>query len=296
LEQPSVELAAFSDAMTDLADDWMRDDSSVHQVLTVATAVKDAGVSLDSLTLFYVSHQIFELSSSDFLALVRPLRRLRILTHVSLPLDDTELECGRIPDAQYVARAKQFRELFAEARNLRILNLELHLISRFSPGNKMPRGARLEDAIGDTTYSHLYELSIGHCEVEAGFLIDLILRHKATLRRLSLFDISLTNEGPTAIDWRTVFTTLSAQLPHLRIVRLGGEFDRNEIVEFFCDDNYIWVEALQNFIFKGGEWPLYIPNPSKRTFRPPRLEISNDDMEMDDPAQDYKHDEFGWFL
>jgi len=198
-------------------------------------------------------------------------------------------------DPQYVVRMTRLRELLAEARDLRVLSLELPLNHvRLT----VCGGARLKHAIGDTIYPHLYELSISMCEIQAGHLVDLILRHKATLRRLYLGHLDLTAKGRT--NWRTIFTKLSNKLPNLRGVRLTGDFLRNR-----CSDSSLhadpvmtrsYRDSLQNFVLYGGIWPKK-PSSVRRPKRSEQLpEILNDYMESDDPARDYIPDEFDLYM
>ena len=323
-----AEFTAFSDATTVLDEDWTRVYAGVHQVLTVATAVQYSGIALDSLTMSHISQELFAMSNPALRALVRPLRRLRMAIHtlhsreggdsaVTIIADDSDdndddvdndndgdegiedegsddndsdvdHETERIRDPQYDVRMAHLRELLAEARDLRVLSLQLALNN---VRTTFSGGARLKDAIGDTVYPHLYELSTSVCNVEAEYLVDLILRHKATLRRLYLSNLQLTAKGQTY--WRTVFTMLSAQLPNLRVVRLTGGFLRNR-----CSDDALpgdssmtrsYTDSLEDFIIHGGIWPT----KSSQVVRPEGSdELSDDCMELDDPARDYDHDEF----
>jgi hypothetical protein len=304
----NAEFTAFSDAMTVISEDWTRVYAGVHQVLTVAVAVQESGIVLDSLTLSYVSQELFAIRTPALRALLRPLRRLRMVIH-TLPLhedqdgqdeitysrfirnynDDSD---ERIRGSQYVARMIHLRELLAEARDLRVLNLQLGLddstFRRFG-------GARLVNAIGDTVYPHLYELSISMCEITAGHLVDLILRHKATLRRLYLGHLHLTT-AKDHINWRTIFTMLSAQLPNLRVVRLIGGFLRNGCsdIVLYSDPRttHSYRDSLEDFVLHGGVWPAKF-SPVMRPQGSEKLpDISNDYMELDDPARDYDLDEF----
>jgi hypothetical protein len=90
------ELKAFSQAMTVIDEDWNRKDAGVHQVLTVAQAAQESSVALDSLTISYVSQELFDTSHSALRALVRPLRRLRIAIHALPP---RRVQCGDLYDS-----------------------------------------------------------------------------------------------------------------------------------------------------------------------------------------------------
>lgn len=178
-----------------------------HQALTMATAVHKAGVALDSLTLFYVSYKIFDASSSVLRALVRPLCRLRLLMDSTEEVDSRGVQVTGGADIAF--RIDNLRKLLAEARNLRVLALLLpkgYLLARGGLS-----GAHIQNAVGDVTYQHLYELRIVDSEIDAEVLLVLILHHKATLRRLILSDLNFPN-GPTT--WRSVLTRINGQLPN----------------------------------------------------------------------------------
>jgi hypothetical protein len=297
----NAEFTAFASEMTVLDEDWTRMYAGVHQVLTVATAVQESGISLDSLTLSYVSQELFALRSPALLALLRPLRRLRIIVH-TLPLQEDQGGQDEIRYSQflgeslrgspYVAKMAHLRELLAEARDLRVLTLQLGLDDATF---RRIGGARLENAIGDTVYPHLYELSVSMCEITAEYLVDLVLRHKATLRRLYLGDLHLTTDKGQ-VNWRTIFTMLSAQHPNLRVVRLSGGFLRNGRSDIALLSGYRttfpYRNSLEDFVLHGGVWPAKF-SPVMRPQGSEKLpEISNDYMELDDPARDYDLDEF----
>jgi hypothetical protein len=192
----------------------------------------------------------------------------------------------------YAAKMTNLRELLAEARDLRVLSLQLGLddatFRRFG-------GARLENAIGDTVYPHLYELSISMCTITAEYLVDLILRHKTTLRRLHLGDLHLITVED-GVNWRTIFTMLSAQLPNLRVIRLSGGFLRNGCSDIALNSDprttHSYRDSLEDFVLHGGVWPAKF-SPVMRPQGSEKLpDISKDYMELDDPARDYDPDEF----
>ncbi|KAK4629428.1 hypothetical protein CLAFUW4_08148 [Fulvia fulva] len=74
--------------------------------------------------------------------------------------------------------------------------------------------------VGDTAWDHLTELSISTVETIEDVLVELLLRHKTTLRRLCLSYIDLCTTG----GWNSVFTRLSGNLPELRRIALPGPF------------------------------------------------------------------------
>ena len=282
----NAELTTFSDAM--IVPHESQNDAGKYQVLMVATAINETGSTLDSLTL-HVSDRIFDMRSSVLKALVRPLSRLRMFIEEKVDYDSDEY-----PDVDVDVKRGNLIDLLAEARNLRVLRLGLPW-----QGINARDGfaAAFEKTREDLTYKHLYELVISDSEIGAELLLALVLRHKATLRRLSLSWLTLPTENAHPTTWRNVFTMLSGQLPKLQIVRLRGKFGLvNATMDWFpqidvnSDSHY--QHALENFVLNGGEWPekssaVVLPEVSDKL----RF-LSNDCMEPDDPARHYKPDEF----
>ena len=297
----------------------------VHQVLCVAMAAERSDIKLESLTLLSLSPAIFDkgvgVNADQWRALnnlVRPLRRLRLYLQADAPEeDDKEEPDEHEPDYEQIFH--QFNdfldshadEILSAARNLRVLKLELphwryhdHIEDQY---------AQLEPVLRDITYPHLYELSLRHCEVHANYLVDLCMRHKATLRRLSLTDILLLDDHSS---FREVFTRLSGQLPNLRHVHLRGTFhgDLTPTCElrFVSTGRHVTIDpfkdALENFIVKGGGFPvddrvnnrLDSPTPVRRYGIPDKdwvqSGLPDNDKEPDDPALDYDRDEFDRYL
>jgi hypothetical protein len=283
-------LAAFSDGMTlpDEADSKGLDkiNAGKHQVLTVAIAVHRAGGTLDSLTFEEVSPKIFDVCDSALRALVRPLRRLLMLLNPFEEFDGRNVE---VPGGADIAvRRNNLRTLLAEARNLCVLWLELPENYLLARDNWI--GARTPNAVADVAYQHLYELRMSFTDLDAEVLIGLILRHRATLRRLILLDLGFATDGPTT--WRTVLTRISCQLPNLHVCKLSGTFYANANEEFDLDSDprttYSYRDALEKFVLSGGEWPKMF-SPVPRTAREDLLPVISDDyMELDDPARDYE--------
>lgn len=164
---------------------------------------------------------------------------------------------------------------------------------------------QLEPVLQDITYPHLYELGLSQCEVHTGYLIDLCMRHKSTLRRLSLCDILLLDDRSS---FREILTRLSGQLPNLRTVELRGTFrsDLTPIGELISEleDKYLrtdpFRDALVNFLVKGGDYPDQgrVGSPQygilDKSYVPPGL--PDDDKKPDYPALDYDPDEFDRYL
>ena len=308
-------ITGFGDAMTRPYHDRHWWTSDIHQVLSVAKAAHHAGTKLDSLTLRNVPPTIFDRHRDvgdgewrALRALVKPLRRLRLWTNVDPP--DTE-ECDEIDDLDPGIRPiqRQCGQIFEDghlhepllsATELRVLELEMPHWNPHDEGDE-PEYSRLDRALGETVYSHLYELSISDCEVDEDYLVDLILRHKATLRRLYLSNISLFD---FEASWRDVFHKISGKLPQLRRLRLRGAFySANEVEIGFepagSESHRIapYRDALENFILNGGDFPTdddnILPDQADypdESYRPPGLR--QDNTESHDPMRDYGWDEF----
>ena len=315
----------FASAMTEPNGDRYWWNEVVHQTLSVAMAVAQSGAELDSLTLLSLSPAIFDkdvgVDADQWRALknlVRPLHRLRLYLQADAPEEDDEEEPNEL-EPDYEQMFPQFNEfldshaheILLAASNLRVLKLQLprwryhdHIEDNY---------AQLEPVLRDVTYPHLYELSLSYCEVHADYLVDLCMRHKATLRRLYLKDILLLDDH---ITFREVFTRLSGQLPKLRQVHLlgtfhaalspAGEFRFQSTGRHLTIDPF--RDALENSIVKGGEYPtddrvddrVGSPSPVHRWETPyegwVQSGLPDNDKEPDAPALDCRRDEFDCYL
>lgn len=286
-----------------------------RQVISLAMAAQQAGTRLDSLTLAAVSPLLFDVDVnvnaeewSALKALVRPLRRLRLFTLVEPP--DQEDQDGEIdyeePDPEDfqllvddIFNSGNLHEILLEARDLRVLKLQLpHWID---PDTGGPMYTTLDLSLKNITWPHLYELSLSSCEMRSDYLVDLCLRHKSTLRRLSFFDLQTSDWGTS---WKEILTSLSGKLPELRLMKLRGSFH-------VCDEEDMSFEiggiepqgmtphrnALENFVIRGGPWPsddpalLSDPGDYRDESQEPLGELE-DNMNLDDPVLDYEVDEF----
>ena len=205
------------------------------------------------------------------------------------PLEEFDGRNVEVPGrADIAVRRNNLRTLLAEARNLRVLWLELPENYLLARDNWI--GARTPNAVVDVACQHLYELRMSFTDLDAEVLIGLILRHRATLRRLILLDLGFATDGPTT--WRTVLTRISCQLPNLHVCKLSGTFYANANEEFDLDSDprttYSYRDALEKFVLSGGEWPKMF-SPVPRTAGEDLLPVISDDyMELDDPARDYE--------
>jgi hypothetical protein len=304
---------AFADAMASgMSGDKHWRIAAVRQVLSVAIATHTAGTRLDGLTLWRVSPLLFDRFNGvgedewhALRALVQPLRRLRLFICCEPRDDDENLEFH--PEvrkfqtqAEQVIRKGHLRDILSAASDLRELKLDLPRGNGWSIDWRLesPR-LRLEDALGPTTYSHLYEMSLRACQVGTEYLIDLCLRHKATLRRLKLSNIELLGPGET--DWKYVLTKLSGQLPKLRIFKLSGTLDEFDGDAIELQEPPPWKiapykDALENFVVKGGDFPT-TEDPEEEWYRNENPDwvpsgLPDDDKEADDPTLVYNPDVF----
>jgi hypothetical protein len=215
-------------------------------------AAARSGIKLDSLTLLSLSPAIFcEVVNTNseqwrsLKTLVRPLRRPRLYVQADAPEEDDEEEPYELePDYEQIFH--QFNEhlnfhaheMFSAASNLRVLKLQL---SSWQYHNHVEdKYGQLEPVLRDVTYPHLYELSLSQCEVRADYLVDLCMRHKATLRRLSLTDILLLDDHSS---FREVFARLSGQLPKLREVHLRGTSHSSAVLDSAASS--IWTATAK---------------------------------------------------
>jgi hypothetical protein len=203
------------------------ENAGVLQLINLAHTAVASGHQLDSLTLAGIGYLLWNPRNheqvSDVKALVQPLRRLRLST-----LSMTEAEekfASTIIASEAVAnfQAGWFREMLAVATNLQVLKLH------FSPftfaGEQAeyqqkflgPRKIYLKNVLGDLRFPHLYELAISSCGTTSSYLEEVLLRHKDTLRRLTLSHIHMVTD-----DFRQVFRNIAGQLPELRKVTLKG--------------------------------------------------------------------------
>jgi hypothetical protein len=132
------------------------------------------------------------------------------------------------------------------------------------------------------------------------------LRHKATLRRISLSNIDLSDipEYPGR-NWLHVLTRLNQELPKLRELKLRGDFFTDTLPHMSFDttsdrglsEATCYHDALQDFVINGGLFSMRDQtvspeggNPSGKTLL--RAGLPHDATEPDDPVLDYAEDDF----
>lgn len=101
-------------------------------------------------------------------------------------------------EADAVLKTGSLTNMLAEAASLRVLKLRLW-------GQLEYKKPTLEDALGDIHFHHLYDLAISGCETDSQYLVDVVLRHKATLRRFSLSGVRLIG----SIGWPEFFDAIA---------------------------------------------------------------------------------------
>ena len=99
------------------------------------------------------------------------------------------------------------------AHEIRVIKIMAYSVDLDRPN------ARLERSLGRTTWPKLRELGLSHFSTTENELVDLLLRHAKSLRRLSLSFIYLT-EG----SWESVLMRIGGKLPKLKKVKLRGFF------------------------------------------------------------------------
>jgi hypothetical protein len=308
--------------------------TGARQVLNIADTAASNGLKLDSLTLAGATYQLWdpELRNEEEVeslkGLVRPLRRLRLYIQDERDIEDIEHPDDDDPpytdedkyadsEADEAFETGSITEMLAEAANLRVLKLRLWQRSCFHGIT-----AHLENVLGDLHFTHLYELAVGGCNTDPQYLTTAILRHKTTLRRLSLSDIGLRDLlGPAPPGWRAALVAIAGQLPHLRKVRLRGCLSSSRManLNFGSPNAHPWRDVVENFVLKGGAppWgdhsvsdrkPLLQDDTESDPCGDPGItcgyrglpahgkcvpsDLPEDNTESDDPMLDYEPDDF----
>lgn len=311
---------AFAEAMTVAHRDSRIEKVGKVHLIGLAQALRDSGRSLDGLTVVNVDYsalcadlpELFQLR-----ALVQRLRRLRVF--IQLAHRKNKRHHGFTPDVS----------IFTEAPELRVLKIRLPdraLDHQQLPSERTGADRVLEALLAGaldinhvfeaTTYPHLYDLSLANCIVCGNTFIDFILRHRPTLRRLSLQNMRLAKYRHVSNmrSWPDVFSSIAGRLPKLHNVAIRDFFfERFALVMNWCmplqtsESAGIELicparEAIENFILMGstlpwgqilrGELDLLTPRwePKGEGYVAPG--IPDDDRPLDDPAREYEEDEF----
>ena len=204
---------AFDEVMVKPDETYSWENSGVLQLINLAHA---AATSLqpDSLTLAGIGYLLWNPRNSeqvsDVKALIQPLRRLRLSTLSMTESEDRLMSAIIANEATANFQGGRFREMLAVATSLRVLKLHFSPFT-FSGERAFYQqdywGAReiyLKNVIGDLRFPHLYELAISSCGTTSSYLEEVLLRHKDTLRRLTLSHIHMVTE-----DFRQFFHNIA---------------------------------------------------------------------------------------
>jgi hypothetical protein len=278
---------AFADAMTVAHGDCRSYRTGLHHLKVLAEASRQSRRSIDSLTLVNVDYSaLYGGDAIEYMypvhgpnaqspvfnffelrALVQPLRRLRLFI---------QMTCKKYEMRDHPTVPK--RSVFTEARGLRVLKIRLQ---DRRPDHELPpekintdRDRVLEvvrmnidlDFIFLTMhYPHLYELSLANCKVYDSFP-EFMLRHRQTLRRVSLNNMMLISWRAEHWSWLDMFSDIAGRLTNLHSVTIRGFFfERDELTmnwhmpptseatetTLFCPAR----DAIENFIIHGGMSP-----------------------------------------
>jgi hypothetical protein len=304
---------AFDEVMVKPDETYSWENSGVLQLINLAHAAATSNLQLDSLTLAGIGYLLWNPRNSEQVsvvkALIQPLRRLRLSTLSMTESEDRLMSAIIANEATANFQGGRFREMLAVATNLRVLKLH------FSPftfaGERATYqqdylGAReiyLKNVIGDLRFPHLYELAISSCGTTSSYLEEVLLRHKDTLRRLTLSHIHMVTE-----DFRQFFRNIAGQLPELRKVTLHGITDpepwgppgrKSTGAKEFYDNSLVKYE-VENFVLSGGvppQWQnrfTWVGRQVIVTQKEDYLQsgLPEDNTMPDDPKLDYTWDEF----
>lgn len=277
--------------------DWRH--TGVRQILNLADAAATTGLQLDSLTISETTHQLWNCHSEkdrkNLEALVRPLRRLRLSVKARRTRynpDNNRSDPKRDHDIKNY-QAGRFRAMLTVATNLRVLKLQF---PPFQPDSRSFRSPNLKDLLGDLQFPQLYELAISRFATDSSYLANVILRHKATLRRLTISRIHLVGD-----DFERFLERIAGQLPNLCEVTLRGVSTPGPWSPDYCNGSYsVWEypeETMgryhaERFVLMGGvapDWADWRYEKMENYVQPRRPE---NEALPDDPMWDYDWDEF----
>lgn len=311
-------LAVRGQAMTEDEKKLNWTQTGVRQVINIANAVIATQTQLDSLTISGITYRLWDQHSdeevSNLKLLVRPLRRLRVftVTRTESPAHYNRAESQSMGDSgpdiadAALANSERFRDMLTEATELRVLKLQFwpHFVN---DDGYLTIQIRLDDVLGNTQFSHLRDLAIGWCATTSAFLRNAILRHKTTLRRLTLSHIRLLHGNvPHFID------SIAGKLPHVCQVTLRGfnhsrlwhrsrnesdnpnaEHEEREDLRHAVESYVLGVgpRPLWNEYFIGGNSEVILwPGGQCNYYEPPTR--AEDDAIPDEPKWDYDWDDF----
>jgi hypothetical protein len=206
-------------------------------------------------------------------------------------------------------RAGRFQEMLAVATNLRVLKLHFAPFlfaggtAVYQQNHLHVREIYLKDILGNLVFPHLYELAISSCGTTSGYLEDVLLRHKQTLRCLTLSHIHMAT-----VDLQQFFHNIAGQLPEPRKITLHGitdpqpwgplgfrakgaeELPDNSLVKYEVE-NYVLNHGIppqwnDHFDWVGNEWTPMQKEDSLQSGSP------EDNTMPDDPKLYYTWEKF----
>lgn len=164
----------------------------------------------------------------------------------------------------------------------------------------VPKDVRLDHTLLNAYFPHLYKLALSQCPATGDWLVDFLLRHKATLRRLAMSTMSL---AMVRSSWRDVFTRISCQLPRLDQVDIHGGFHREYRHPIFFEHDS--TESMAGRVTLQGDRHPTEESVRRRARQSEADEIdhyslpcnlSNYQMLSDDLVLDYESDEYDDWL
>lgn len=149
---------------------------------------------------------------------------------------------------------------------------------------------KLRALVGTCTWPNLRKFAISNVSTSPDELASFLLRHRATLRYLSLANIHLTRG-----TWSMIFSRIGGNLPSLRRVRLRGLFKHDGSSEeddydptvFALSSSKTWRDSasMERGIMHGADWPRLLDEVD---------ELSEDEdaslWNVETPAADYDPD------
>ena len=247
---------AFGSAMVTPLGDVSNEDQGVRQFRTICEAVKLSGKQLKSLTATNCSHNIIP-QNAEKLALVkdvvRSLHTLRL--GITTYAEEEEEAEAMYEDAFARYASGDLREILQAASNLRVLKIA------FTMGPELESCAMYIDVLRDLQWNRLREFGVSQFQAIEDQLVDFVLRHKDSLRRLSLSNCDLL-EG----SWTSLFKRISCKLPKLRKLKLRGRLIKFHLSYAIEEYNFdvpggeakpidVLRDAVTKFVLEGGDWP-----------------------------------------
>lgn len=253
---------AFQDAMIQPFGDSSMINQGVHQFWLIAQALRDSGRHLRHFTAIDLSPRIFRstwdgVPTDDLVShLMTNLREFRIeFTCLDDRLDMGLTSEEAAQDMEDYYNKGLLAQWLSAGKNLRVIKIKLHMSN---PPFLYPA---LEHSIGTRTWHKLRELALQQLSTTEDYLVDILLRHKETLRRLALSEIEII--GGT---WESTLSRIGGKLTKLKKMKLRGHI-RDDQVEYFFGDHELdqdrvdaFRDSIESYILYGGQMPELLPD------------------------------------